>query len=64
MWENNRECYHCNVNHPQYIKANFDHFNADDTSERIASANQERRGAQRREVGGRRAGRQPSTKPA
>src|ERR1041385_3595167 len=20
VWENNRECYHCNVNHPQYIK--------------------------------------------
>jgi glycine betaine catabolism A len=37
VWENNRECYHCNVNHPQYIKANFDHYNADDTSERIAS---------------------------
>jgi glycine betaine catabolism A len=37
VWENNRECYHCNVNHPQYIKANFDHFNADDTSERIQS---------------------------
>lgn len=35
VWENNRECYHCNVNHPQYIKANYDHFNADDTSERI-----------------------------
>lgn len=35
VWENNRECYHCNVNHPQYIKANFDHYNADDTSERI-----------------------------
>lgn len=35
VWENNRECYHCNVNHPQYIKANFDHFNADDTSEKI-----------------------------
>ena len=34
LWENNRECYHCNVNHPQYIKANFDHFNADDTNER------------------------------
>ena len=32
VWENNRECYHCNVNHPQYIKANFDHYNADDTS--------------------------------
>jgi Rieske 2Fe-2S family protein len=37
VWENNRECYHCNVNHPQYIKANFDHYNADDTSERIRS---------------------------
>jgi Rieske 2Fe-2S family protein len=36
VWENNRECYHCNVNHPQYIKANFDHYNADDTSERVA----------------------------
>jgi glycine betaine catabolism A len=35
VWENNRECYHCNVNHPQYIKANFDHYNADDTSDRI-----------------------------
>jgi Rieske 2Fe-2S family protein len=35
VWENNRECYHCNVNHPEYIKANFDHYNADDTSERI-----------------------------
>jgi Rieske 2Fe-2S family protein len=35
VWENNRECYHCNVNHPQYIKANFDHYNADDTSQRI-----------------------------
>jgi glycine betaine monooxygenase A len=31
VWENNRECFHCNVNHPQYIKANFDHYNADDT---------------------------------
>jgi glycine betaine monooxygenase A len=37
VWENNRECYHCNVNHPQYIKANFDHYNADDTSEKIRS---------------------------
>ncbi len=26
VWENNRECYHCNVNHPQYIKSNFDIF--------------------------------------
>src|SRR5207249_4912254 len=35
VWENNRECYHCNANHPQYIKANFDHYNADDTTERV-----------------------------
>lgn len=35
VWENNRECYHCNVNHPQYIRANFDHYNADDTTARI-----------------------------
>ncbi|HXI53043.1 MAG TPA: aromatic ring-hydroxylating dioxygenase subunit alpha [Candidatus Saccharimonadales bacterium] len=35
VWENNRECYHCNVNHPQYIKANFDHYNVDDTSPAI-----------------------------
>lgn len=35
VWENNRECYHCNQNHPQYIKANFDHFNADDATPRI-----------------------------
>jgi Rieske 2Fe-2S family protein len=35
VWENNRECYHCNLNHPQYIKANFDHYNADDTSPAI-----------------------------
>ena len=36
VWENNRECYHCNVNHPQYIKANFDHYNEDDTINRIS----------------------------
>ncbi len=35
VWENNRECYHCNLNHPQYIKANFDHYNADDAAPRI-----------------------------
>ena len=38
VWENNRECFHCNLNHPQYIKANFDHYNADDTSPRIREA--------------------------
>jgi Rieske 2Fe-2S family protein len=37
VWENNRECFHCNVNHPQYIKANFDHYNVDDTIERVAT---------------------------
>lgn len=35
VWDNNRECYHCNVNHPQYIKANYDHFNADDVTDRV-----------------------------
>lgn len=35
VWENNRECFHCNANHPQYIKANFDHYNADDTTPAI-----------------------------
>lgn len=24
VWENNRECYHCALNHPEYIKSNFD----------------------------------------
>ncbi|MEZ6101931.1 MAG: aromatic ring-hydroxylating dioxygenase subunit alpha [Pirellulaceae bacterium] len=42
VWENNRECYHCNVGHPQYIRANFDHYNADDATpairQRIADA--------------------------
>jgi Rieske 2Fe-2S family protein len=33
VWENNRECFHCNINHPQYIKANWD--NADDTTPEI-----------------------------
>jgi Rieske 2Fe-2S family protein len=24
VWENNRECWHCQVGHPEYIQANFD----------------------------------------
>eukprot|EP01119_Soliformovum_irregulare_P001196 TRINITY_DN10911_c0_g1_i1.p1 TRINITY_DN10911_c0_g1~~TRINITY_DN10911_c0_g1_i1.p1 ORF type:complete len:478 (-),score=156.57 TRINITY_DN10911_c0_g1_i1:97-1530(-) len=24
VYENNRECYHCNIGHPEYIKANYD----------------------------------------
>ena len=35
VWENNRECFHCNANHPQYIKANFDHYNTDDATSRV-----------------------------
>jgi len=35
IWENNRECYHCNQNHPQYILANHDHHNSDDTSDEV-----------------------------
>ncbi len=38
VWENNRECFHCNVNHPQYIKANWDHYNADDTTSEVRAA--------------------------
>ena len=52
VWENNRECYHCNVNHPQYIKANFDRFNADDTIERVAGELAMVTARQRIEVGG------------
>ena len=38
VWENNRECFHCNINHPQYIKANWDHYNADDTTAEVRKA--------------------------
>jgi Rieske 2Fe-2S family protein len=24
VWENNRECWHCHVGHPEYVRANFD----------------------------------------
>jgi Rieske 2Fe-2S family protein len=24
VWENNRECYHCDANHPEYCRSNFD----------------------------------------
>jgi Rieske 2Fe-2S family protein len=26
VWENNRECAHCELNHPQYVPANFDRW--------------------------------------
>ncbi|MGH7354347.1 MAG: aromatic ring-hydroxylating oxygenase subunit alpha [Candidatus Rokuibacteriota bacterium] len=30
VWENNRECWHCHANHPQYVKANWDNAPIDD----------------------------------
>src|SRR5213593_1120775 len=30
VWENNRECWHCTVNHPQYVRANYDNAPIDD----------------------------------
>lgn len=30
VWENNRECFHCRVGHPEYIKSNYDTAAPDD----------------------------------
>jgi Rieske 2Fe-2S family protein len=30
IWENNRECWHCHANHPQYVQANWDDAPIDD----------------------------------
>jgi Rieske 2Fe-2S family protein len=35
VWENNRECYHCTVNHPQYVKSNFDIYEEERVSARV-----------------------------
>jgi len=32
VWENNRECWHCDANHPQYVKANYDNAPIDDSA--------------------------------
>src|SRR5262249_23119508 len=24
VWENNRECWHCHLGHPEYVRANYD----------------------------------------
>ena len=32
VWENNRECWHCIVHHPQYVKANYDSAPIDDSA--------------------------------
>jgi glycine betaine catabolism A len=33
VWENNRECYHCDANHPQYVAANYDRYDAGELTE-------------------------------
>jgi Rieske 2Fe-2S family protein len=42
VWENNRECWHCNVNHPQYVKANYDNAPIDDPALKHAIETQAR----------------------
>jgi glycine betaine monooxygenase A len=32
VWANNRECWHCDVSHPQYVKANYDNAPIDDVA--------------------------------
>jgi len=39
VWENNRECYHCDSGHPQYVRSNFDSSEGERDS---ASAQSER----------------------
>lgn len=38
VWENNRECWHCHLGHPEYIRSHYDTANADlpGLQERIA----------------------------
>jgi Rieske 2Fe-2S family protein len=38
VWENNRECWHCHLGHPEYIKSHYDTSNTDlpGVAERIA----------------------------
>ena len=33
-WENNRECWHCHVGHPEYVKSHFD--TSDTTSPKVS----------------------------
>jgi glycine betaine catabolism A len=35
VWENNRECYHCDGSHPQYVAANYDRYDAGHMSEEL-----------------------------
>jgi Rieske 2Fe-2S family protein len=36
LWENHTECLHCVSNHPQYVKANFDRYEADNVPPKVA----------------------------
>ena len=36
VWENNRECYHCDASNPQYIAANYDRYDAGDMPAPVA----------------------------
>jgi len=38
IWENNRECWHCHVGHPQYVQANFDAVPDNERNRRLATA--------------------------
>jgi Rieske 2Fe-2S family protein len=38
IWENNRECWHCPVGHPQYVKANFDASRDTERARALAAA--------------------------
>ena len=39
LWENNRECWHCHIGHPEYIKSHFDTANtaSPEVQQRIAA---------------------------
>jgi Rieske 2Fe-2S family protein len=36
VWENNRECYHCESNHPEYLTANFDRYDTQTFTPKVA----------------------------
>lgn len=40
VWENNRECWHCHVGHPEYVKANFDSVPDTERNRALALARQ------------------------
>jgi Rieske 2Fe-2S family protein len=45
VWENNRECWHCHVGHPEYVRANYDTArDTESTRSELASRTRELRG--------------------